>query len=307
MADPVTEVNSAAWAWTGAAARHRAADYVALTKPRVVMMVLVTTLVGYYLGSDGTTTPLLRLLHTLLGTALAAGGTLALNQYMERDLDRRMERTRRRPLPAGRLAPIEALVLGIILLVSGLVYLRLAVNTPAALVTATIAVTYLLLYTPLKPVTSLCSLVGAVPGALPPVAGWAAARGSIGPEACVLFAIMYLWQIPHTLAIGRMYRDDYARAGIRVLPVIDGDGGSTATHAVVNCLALVPVALLPTLLGMAGAVYFATALLLGLCFLWSALGLARTRSLAEARRLLVVSLVYLPVLLGTMALDKLPR
>jgi protoheme IX farnesyltransferase len=163
-----------------------------------------------------------------------------------------------------------------------------------------------LLYTPLKPVTSLCSLVGAVPGALPPVAGWAAARGSIGPEAWVLFAIMYLWQIPHTLAIGRMYRDDYARAGIRVLPVVDGDGSSTAIHAVVNCLALLPVALLPTLLGMAGPLYFATALVLGLGFLWSAIGLARRRSLADARRLLVTSLIYLPVLLATMALDKLP-
>jgi protoheme IX farnesyltransferase len=286
--------------------RRVVADYVALTKPRVVMMVLVTTLVGYYLGSDGTPSTLLRLLHTLLGTALAAGGTLALNQYMERDLDGRMERTRRRPLPDRRLLPIEALVLGTALLVIGLAYLRVAASAPAALVTAAIAVTYLLLYTPLKPITSLCSLVGAVPGALPPVAGWAAARGTIGPEAWVLFAIMYLWQIPHTLAIGRMYRDDYARAGIRVLPVVDGDGASTATHAVANCLALVPVALLPTLLGMAGAIYFATALVLGLCFLWTAIGLARTRSLVDARRLLVVSLIYLPVLLGTMALDKLP-
>jgi heme o synthase len=305
MTDPISDVNTAALPLTAAAVRQRAADYVALTKPRVVMMVLVTTLVGYYLGSDGAPT-LLRLLHTLLGTALAAGGTLALNQYMERDLDRRMERTRRRPLPDGRLAPVEALVFGGLLLVSGLVYLRVAVNLPSALVTTAIAVTYLLLYTPLKPVTSLCSLVGAVPGALPPVAGWAASHGTIGPEAWVLFAIMYLWQIPHTLAIGRMYRDDYARAGIRVLPVIDGDGASTATHAVANCLALVPVALLPTLLGMAGAIYFATALLLGLCFLWAAIGLARTRSLVDARRLLVVSLIYLPVLLGTMALDKLP-
>src|SRR4029453_2188458 len=305
MADPVSNVNSAPLPLTAAAVRQRAADYLELTKPRVVMMVLVTTLVGYYLGSDGAPT-LLPLVHTLLGTALAAGGTLALNQYMERDLDRRMERTRRRPLPDGRLAPVEALVLGGVLLLGGLVYLRVAVDLPCALVTTAIAVTYLLLYTPLKPVTSLCSLVGAVRGALPPVAGWAASHGTIGPEAWVLFAIMYLWQIPHTLAIGRMYRDDYARAGIRVLPVIDGDGSSTATHAVANCLALVPVALLPTLLGMAGPLYFATALLLGLCFLWSAVEMARTRSLGDARRLLVVSLVYLPVLLGTMAFDKLP-
>jgi protoheme IX farnesyltransferase len=305
MRDPVTDLTPVAVSWTGAVVRQRAADYVALTKPRVVMMVLVTTLVGYYLGSEGTPS-LLRLLHTLLSTALAAGGTLALNQYLERDLDARMDRTRHRPLPDGRVLPVEALGLGLALLAAGLGYLQVAVGAPAALVTAAISASYLLLYTPLKPITSLCSLVGAVPGALPPVAGWAAARGTIGPEAWVLFAIMYLWQIPHTLAIGRMYRDDYARAGIRVLPVVDGDGSSTATHAVVNCLALLPVALLPTLLGMAGPIYFATALILGLGFLWSAIGLARTRSLGDARRLLVTSLVYLPVLLATMALDKLP-
>jgi protoheme IX farnesyltransferase len=296
----------AAVPWTGAAARQRVADYVALTKPRVVAMVLVTTAVGWYLGTAGAAPDGALLFHTLFGTALAAGGTMALNQYMERDLDRLMQRTRLRPLPDGRLLPVEALALGLTLLGGGLAWLQATVNTPAATVTAVIAATYLLLYTPLKPVTSLCSLVGAVPGALPPVAGWAAARGDIGPEASVLFAIMYLWQIPHTLAIGRLYRDDYARAGIRVLPVVDGDGTSTAIHSLINCLALLPVALLPTLLGMAGAVYFATALLLGLCFLWAAICLARTRSLGDARRLLLVSLVYLPVVLGTMALDRLP-
>ena len=299
MAEPTT------LPWPATAFRQRLADYLALTKPRVVAMVLVTTLVGFYLGADGA--PSLRLmLHTLLGTALAAAGTLSLNQYMERDLDARMDRTRHRPLPDGRLTPIEALVLGLVLLVAGLCYLDAAAGMACALVTAAIAATYLLAYTPLKTRTSLCSLVGAVPGALPPVAGWAAARGGVAPEAWVLFAIMYLWQIPHTLAIGRMYRDDYARAGVRVLAVVDDDGSSTAIQAVTNCLALLPVALLPTLLGMAGAVYFAIALLLGLGFLWAAIGLARTRSLRDARRLLVVSLVYLPVLLATMALDKLP-
>jgi heme o synthase len=299
MAEPTT------LPWPATAFRQRLADYLALTKPRVVAMVLVTTLVGFYLGADGA--PSLRLiLHTLLGTALSAAGTLSLNQYMERHLDARMDRTRHRPLPDGRLAPIEALVLGLALLVAGLCYLDVAAGPACALVTATIAVIYLLAYTPLKTRTSMCSLVGAVPGALPPVAGWAAARGGVAPEAWVLFAIMYLWQIPHTLAIGRMYRDDYARAGIRVLAVVDGDGSSTAIQAVMNCLALLPVALLPTLLGMAGAVYFAIALLLGLGFLWAAIRLARSRSLSDARRLLVVSLVYLPVLLATMALDKLP-
>jgi len=286
-------------------ARRRLTDFLELTKPRVVALVLVTTLVGFYLGSPGA--PLLGpLVHTLVGTAIAAAGTLALNQYLERDLDARMERTRRRPLPDGRLPAHEALGFGSVLLVVGLSWLALAVGPLPALLTAGIAVTYLLVYTPLKPVTSLCSIVGAVPGALPPVVGWAAASGGFGPQPWVLFAIMFLWQIPHSLAIGRMYRDDYARAGIRVLPVVDRDGGSTGTQVVSNCLALVPVALLPTLIGIAGSLYFLVALVLGVGFLWSAIGLARRRSAADARRLLLASLVYLPVLLAIMALDKAP-
>ena len=289
----------------GAFVRQRLVDYLALAKPRVVLMVLVTTLVGYYLGSAGTAAiaPLVR---TLLGTALAAGGTLALNQFMERDLDGRMERTRRRPLPEGRLVPAEALAFGLLLLIVGVGYLAITVNALAAGTTASIAVVYLLAYTPLKQRTSLCSIVGAVPGALPPVAGWAAARGTLGLEPLVLFAIMFVWQIPHTLAIGRMYRDDYARAGVRVLPVIDGDGTATAVHAVMNCLALVPIALLPTLIGLTGPRYFLISLTLGLGFLWTAIGLARTRSASDARRLMFASLIYLPVLLAAMALDKLP-
>jgi protoheme IX farnesyltransferase len=268
-------------------------------------MVLVTTLVGYHLGAlhgpDG-----FLLAHLLFGTALAAGGTLALNQYLERDLDARMARTRQRPLPDGRLAPVEALLWGVGLLAAGLVHLAVHTNGLAMLVTAATAVVYLGLYTPLKRVTALCSVVGAIPGALPPVAGWAAARGELGFEPWVLFAIMFLWQIPHTLAIGCLYRDDYARAGIRVLPVVDGDGLSTALHSVANCLALLPVAMLPTLVGMSGPTYFLVAFVLGLGFLWSAIALARTRARPEARRLMLASLVYLPVLLGTMAFDKLP-
>jgi protoheme IX farnesyltransferase len=295
----------AAISWSGAVVRRRLVDYLSLAKPRVVLMVLVTTVVGYYLGSAGTPAPV-PLLHALLGTALAAGGTLALNQYLERDLDARMERTRHRPLPDGRLLPSEALAFGIALLLGGLVYLAAAVNGITAAITAVIAATYLLLYTPLKRVTSLCSLVGAVPGALPPVAGWAAARGTLGADPWVLFAIMFLWQIPHTLAIGRMYRDDYARAGIRVLPVLDRDGRSTGVHAVTNTLALLPVGLLPTLIGLAGPVYFSVSLVLGLALLWFAVALARSRSVADARRLMFASLVYLPAVLGAMALDKLP-
>jgi heme o synthase len=291
--------------WQTEGAWRRLSDYLALTKPRVVAMVLVTTAVGFHLGSAGSLL-FLPLLWTLAGTALAAGGTLALNQYMERDLDARMDRTRHRPLPEGRLQPDEALVLGCALLVGGVTVLFLAVEPLAAVVTAAIAIVYLLLYTPLKRVSSLCTLVGAIPGALPPVAGWAAARGTLGVEPWILFAIMFLWQIPHTLAIGRMYRDDYARAGVRVLPVVDRDGRTTGRQAMCNCLALLPVALLPTVVGFAGTAYFIVALVLGLAFLWSAVGLARGGRAADARRLLFASLVYLPVLLAVMALDKLP-
>ena len=285
--------------------RQRLTDYLALTKPRVVLMVLITTFVGYYLGSRDALDAL-PLLHTLIGTALAAGGTMALNQFMERARDSQMVRTRHRPLPEGRLLPVEALVFGSALAVLGLAYLLWTVGPLAAGLTATISATYLLLYTPLKTVTSLCSLVGAVPGALPPVVGWAAARGDVGFEAWLLFAIMFLWQVPHTLAIGVLYREDYARAGIRVLPVVDWSGTSSGTHSVTNCLALLPVALLPTLIGMAGTIYFVVALLSSAGLLWTAVALRRSGTLADARRLMMASLLYLPLLLAVMAIDKLP-
>jgi protoheme IX farnesyltransferase len=287
------------------AVSRRLADYVALTKPRVVLMVLVTTLAGYYLGAAGAlSAPLV--LHALVGTALAAAGTMALNQYMERAGDAQMMRTRTRPLPAGRLRPGEGLALGLVLLALGLAYLVVFTNGLAAGITAGIAASYLLVYTPLKTVTPLCSLVGAVPGALPPVAGWAVARGSVDIEALVLFGIMFLWQIPHTLAISALYRDDYARAGIRVLPAVDRNGPSTALYAIGHCLALLPVALMPTVFGFAGPVYFVVALGLGLAFLWSAIGLARLGTLDAARRLMLTSLVYLPTLLGILAFDRVP-
>jgi protoheme IX farnesyltransferase len=288
----------------GGALEHLGA-YVALTKPRVLAMVVLTTLVGFYLGTWGPTDAA-RLAATLAGVALAAAGTMALNQWMERDLDARMVRTRERPLPAGRLEPGAALVFGLVVLAVGLGVLAAGVNAPCTLVTAAIAASYLLLYTPLKRVTPAASLVGAVPGALPPVAGWAAAAGGIGVEAWVLFAIVFLWQIPHTLAIGCVYRDDLSRAGFRVLSADGARGGGAAAHAVSNALVLIPVALLPTPLGLAGKLYFAVALALGVGLLWRAAALAYSRSTADARRLLTASLVYLPVLLATMALDKVP-
>lgn len=278
--------------------------YIDLAKPRVVSMILVTTLAGFYLGSHGRTDYWL-LLHTLASTALAAAGTLALNQYLERDLDAIMLRTRSRPLPAGKLEPREVLLFGNVVAAIGVAYQMLAVGALPAAVTAVTTASYLFLYTPMKRWTPFCSLVGAVPGALPPVTGWAAATGDLGVAAWVLFSILFLWQLPHSLAIAHMYRDDYARAGIRLLPVIDPEGGSTGRQIVINSLALLSVALLPTLVGVSGAVYFFTALVLGLMLLVFSLQLARTRELADARRLLFASLIYLPTLLAVMALDKL--
>ena len=287
-------------------AGRRVADFLALCKPRVVAMVLVTTAVGYYLGGTAAPIDYARFLSTLVGTALAAGGTLALNQYMERERDALMQRTRDRPLPDGRIVPIDALLFGTVLTAAGLAYLALAVDTLPALVTALTTATYLFAYTPLKPRTSLCSVVGAIPGALPPLTGWAAARGSLGIEAGVLFAIMFMWQIPHSLAIASLYRDDYARAGIRLLPVIEPDGSSTGRHVLSNSFALLMVALMPTMIGLAGSTYFVVALALGLLLVLASARLARSASPADARRLLLATLVYLPLLLVAMAADKLP-
>src|SRR5213593_3719413 len=235
--------------------RQVATDLLSLTKPRVVVMVLVTTLVGYYVGLSGTP-DYVRMLHLVVGTLLAAGGTLALNQYWERDVDARMERTRARPLPDGRLSPLEALAFGGAITALGIVYLAAFVGMAPAAVTLTTFALYLFAYTPLKLRTALCTIVGAVPGALPPVTGWVAARDDVGAGAWILFGILFLWQLPHTLAIARLYRDDYARAGVRLLPVIDPDGTSTERQIVTGCLALLGVSLLPTLIGLAGAVYF---------------------------------------------------
>jgi protoheme IX farnesyltransferase len=242
--------------------------------------------------------------NVLIGTALAAGGTLALNQLLEKDIDGRMERTRRRPLPDGRIQPVEALVFGLLTTALGLSVLLVAVNTLSALVTALIVVSYLCWYTPLKQKSSLCGPIGAIPGALPPVIGWAGASGGLEIEAWVLFGILFLWQVPHTLAIAILYRGDFARAGIQFLPVVEPDGASTGRQAVGHCLALIVVSLLPTLLGLAGAVYFFAALFLGFAFLAYGVLLAFRQTVAAARKLLWASLVYLPVLLMVMALDN---
>ncbi|MDD5558133.1 heme o synthase [Candidatus Methylomirabilis sp.] len=286
-------------------AYRRAADFVLLMKPRIVMMVLLTTFVGFYLGVSGTPDYAV-LLQVLAGTALAAGGTLALNQFLERDTDARMVRTRLRPLPAGRLQPAEALLFGVSIAVAGLLYLAISVNPLSSVVATVIVGSYLFLYTPLKRRTVFCTVVGAIPGALPPVIGWAAATGRLGIEAWVLFAIMFLWQLPHTRAIAVLYKDDYERAGIRLLPAVDPDDKITGRQIVCDCLVLFVVSLLPTLIGFAGPVYFTGALMLGIGLLGCAYAFSLWRSTTDVRRLLFVSLVHLPALLLLMVLDRVP-
>ncbi|MEE9219773.1 MAG: heme o synthase [Acidobacteriota bacterium] len=286
-------------------ARSHVADFISLTKPRLLLMVLLSTLAGFYLASPAGVQAA-RAVSLVLGMALAAGGALALNQYLERDVDALMERTRRRALPDGRLQPEEALAFGSVLALGGVAVLALGVNATCAVVTAASTAGYLFAYTPLKRRSALCSIVGGIPGALPPVAGWAAARASLDLEAWVLFAILFLWQMPHSLAIARLYRADYERAGLQVLPVIDPSGRSTDRQIVAHSLALLAVGQLPTIIGLAGPVYFCVALILGLGLLGFGLNLALTRSEDGARRVLFASLVYLPVLLVVMTLDRVP-
>ncbi len=283
---------------------RRAADYIQLIKPRLVVMILITTAAGFYLGAQQTI-EWIRCLHTLIGAGLAAAGVLGLNQYLERDVDAQMKRTQDRPLPDGRMNPLEALIVGAALTGSGMLYLTFIVNTLSGFVLSLIVVSYLFLYTPLKRKTSLCTLVGAVPGALPPVVGWVAARGSLTGEAWVLFTILFLWQIPHSLAIAYIYREDYAKAGFRLLPVIHPDGASTCRQIVINCVALLGIGLLPALYNIAGSIYFFTALLSGIAFLAFGIYLARAHSVKAARYVLYASLLYLPVVFITMALDKI--
>ena len=280
-----------------------ARDLVALSKPRVLLMVLASTLTGYFLALDGPA-DFARVIHVLIGTFMAAGGTLALNQYVERDVDALMERTRRRPLPDHRLQPLEALLFAGVLTSAGVTYLAISIGIAVAGLTLATTILYLGAYTPLKTRSALCMLVGAVPGALPPVTGWLAARGDLGLGAAMLFAIVFLWQLPHTLAIARLYRDDYARAGVRVLPVVDAHGTVSDRQIVTSTLALLGVSVLPTAIGLSGTAYFATACVLGLGLLGIGLAHASMPSLASARRVLLATLLYLPLLLAVLAFDR---
>jgi protoheme IX farnesyltransferase len=282
----------------------RAADYLDLIRPRVTLLVLFTVAAGGYLAAHGAPEPAV-LLHAVLGTALVAAGASSLNQFLERHSDGLMQRTENRPLPAGRMQPGVVLGLGIGLAVMGLAYLAISLRQPlTALVAGFTFASYVFLYTPLKRRTPLNTLVGAVPGALPPVIGWTAARGAIDPEAIALFLIVFLWQVPHFLAIAWIYRDQYARAGMMMLPVVDPDGTRTSRQMVRYCLALIPVSLLPAVLDMAGPAYLIGGVLLGLFFLTSAVGFAQVSSVGRARRVLRASLVYLPALFLLLSLSR---
>jgi protoheme IX farnesyltransferase len=292
---------------TGALPRSTAASLAAdlweLTKPGITCMVVVTAALGFLVGAEGPL-PLPLFLHAMLGTGLVSAGASALNHLLERETDARMRRTSRRPLPAGRLDPDQVLLFGVTLAVAGLAVLAFLVELLAALLGATALAGYVFVYTPLKRRSSLATVVGAVPGAIPPMMGWAAVRGELDPGSWVLFGILFLWQLPHFLAIAWLCRDDYARAGLPMLTVFDRDGTRTARQAVLYCAALLPVSLLPSALGLAGAVYFLGTLILGLAFLGFCLAFARWLSAASARRLLVASVLYLPALLAIMMIDR---
>ncbi|HWF37254.1 MAG TPA: heme o synthase [Candidatus Acidoferrales bacterium] len=280
--------------------------YVQLTKPDVTFLVVITTVAGFYLGSNG---PMdwLRLMHTLCGTLLVAGGTAALNQYVERDMDAVMRRTALRPLPSGQLQPREVLIFGFSTIVLGAGWLAIAVSSLAATVALATSVLYLCLYTPLKTRTTWATAVGAIPGALPPVIGWAAAHHSLSVGGWVLFAILFFWQFPHFMAIAWIYREDYARAGIRMLPTVDPSGNATFRQIICTSTILVWVSALPSLLGMAGIRYFFGALLLGMALLQVSLWANRHRTNTRAKWLMHATVAHIPLLLVWMIVDKLTR
>jgi protoheme IX farnesyltransferase len=282
------------------------AQYWALTKPDVNFLIAITVFASFCLARHTTlqSFPYTVLIHTLFGTLLIAGGTGALNQVIERQFDSQMRRTSRRPLVAGSITPFSALWFGILASLAGAGYLALAVNLLSSLIAGLTFVSYLAIYTPLKRKTPMCTFVGALPGAAPPLIGWAAASGSLSFEAWVLYSMLFLWQFPHFMAIAWMYRKDYDRAGYRVLPRPENRHGFVAFQSIVPALLLVPISLIPAILGHEGRIYFAGAILLSLAFLYCAARLALNRSNAVARQLLLTSIIYLPSIYLLMLLDR---
>lgn len=281
--------------------RSRLSDYVTLTKPGITVMVAITAAVGFFKASLGAFDWKL-FLHLIGGTLLSSAGAAAFNMVMERKLDALMDRTKARPLASGRMAPAEAVVFGSILCVAGLVWLALGVNLLTAGLSVATMVSYLALYTPLKTKSSVCTLVGAIPGALPPVMGWAAARASLEAGAWILFLILFFWQLPHFLALAWMYKEDYARGGFPMLPVEEPTGASTGRQVVLQTLALLVVSLLPLGFEMVGEAYLVAALVLGAGFLGFGVAFAAVRTRERASRLFLASITYLPLLLGALAL-----
>jgi protoheme IX farnesyltransferase len=287
---------------TGIGRRSAFSDYIELTKPRLNFLVVVTSAAGYYLGATGLPR-LAPMLQAVAGTALVAGGAAVLNQVYERDTDALMRRTRMRPLPDGRLAVNDALTFGLIVATAGLALLAFAANRLAALLALATLVIYLIVYTPMKRRSAAATLVGAVPGALPPLIGWTAASGALSMGGWALFAIVFLWQIPHFMAIAWLYREDYGKAGFPMLPVVEPDGRRTGRQAVLYAILLVPASLAPTLLGVAGWAYFWIALALGGALLALAIAFASARSETAARRLFFGSIIYLPLLWAAMIVN----
>lgn len=278
-------------------------DYWELTKPGVTFMVIISTLGGFYLGAK-IPVDLVLLLNTILGSWLVAGGTNALNQLIERDIDATMKRTKKRPLPAGRLTAFQVQLFAISISIIGIAYLCLLVNLLTGVLAAFTLASYVFIYTPIKRKTPLSTIIGAIPGALPAMGGWTAARGEITLEAWILFSILFFWQLPHFLAIAWIYREDYARGGFPVLPVLDRDGLHTGLHIIANCLALLSVSLLPTLMGLTGPIYFIGALILGVAFLISGIRVTVQKTNRYAKQLLHASIIYLPMLFVLMFIDK---
>lgn len=281
-------------------------DTVSLTKPRIAMMVLITAYIGYVLGlrAHNLAGSWYLLAMMLVGTGLSCMGAAALNQVVEHDTDAMMRRTADRPIASGRVSTLPGALWGLLLSIAGVVTLAYGATPAAAIVSALTIVSYVLIYTPLKRITSLSLIVGAVPGALPPVIGYAAATGTLGREAWVIFAIMFIWQVPHFLAIAWLYREDYARAEFPMLAVLDPAGGSTFRQMLLWCALLLPVGMLPTVLGFSGTIYFVASLLLGLGFLACGVAVVIGRQAKQARLMFIASLFYLPLVLAVMVLDK---
>jgi protoheme IX farnesyltransferase len=281
--------------------------YIELTKPRITVFILMSTAVGFLCGIRGANHwDLLTLLHTIIGTALIASGTAALNQWYERDADAKMNRTRTRPIPSGRLTPFQGLSFGIALSIAGFIELWLGANLLTGLLGLFTMASYLCVYTPLKQRSPHSTTIGAIPGAMPPLIGFAAAAGKLTTEAWILYAILFLWQFPHFYAIAWMYREDYAKAGIRMLPVVEPDGESTARRILGFSLLLIPISLLPKFTGSAGNFYLIGALALGLYFLYAGVRVMLDQTRLRARHVLMASVVYLPLLYGLLVLDR-PR